>query len=91
MYPGAGIGGYDGLVDQVDGLYPGRWVNLFRETDPIGGHYVEILGEMNRVVRTGTGHSRYELTPEYREARDGGLGSNPDRADGSIIEPLPPS
>ena len=92
MYPGAGIGGYNGLVEQVDRLYPGSWVNLFRETDPIGGHYVEILGEMNRVVRTGTGHSRYEPTPEYREARNAGFVSAvPDPQDSSIVEPLTPS
>ena len=40
MSPGAGIGGENGLVGRIKTAYQDRWVNLFRETDPIGGHYV---------------------------------------------------
>jgi hypothetical protein len=69
LFPGAGIGGEDGLVARLHAFYGERWVNLYRETDPIGGHYVDILEGQNRCVRVGTGHSGYEPTPEYREAR----------------------
>lgn len=69
MFPGAGIGGDDGLVAKVHAIYGDRWVNLFRDTDPIGGHYVDILGEQNRPVLVRTGHSGYEPTPEYLNAR----------------------
>jgi hypothetical protein len=71
MFPDVGIDGEAGLVDTVRGIYTERWINLYRETDPIGGHFVEILGGFNRMVRTGTGHSRYEPTPEFRRARAG--------------------
>jgi hypothetical protein len=69
MFPGAGIGGEDGLVARLHGIYGERWVNLYRDTDPIGGHFIDRLGAQNRCVRVGTGHSTYEPTPEFREAR----------------------
>jgi hypothetical protein len=73
MFPDVGIGGDDGLVERVCTLYPDGWVNLYRETDPIGGHYVESLDRFNVVVEEGTGHSRYEPTLRYRQARSGEL------------------
>ncbi len=53
---------------------PGRWLNLWRRTDPVGGHIVPELGADNLEVETGIGHSGYELTPEYDAARVQGLG-----------------
>ena len=65
MFPDVGI---PNLVSEVDDLTPG-WINLWRCTDPVGGHYVQALGSRNWLVGTGAGHSRYEMTPEYRSAR----------------------
>ena len=91
MFPGAGIGGENGLVARVRAAYGTNWVNLYRETDPIGGHYVELLGAQNRLVNTWTGHSRYEPTPEYKSARlaDGHEDANP--ADTPTISRATPS
>ena len=66
MFPDVGI---PDLVSEVDDLTAG-WINLWRCTDPIGGHYVQPLGPRNWLVGTGAGHSRYEMTPEYRSARE---------------------
>jgi pimeloyl-ACP methyl ester carboxylesterase len=65
MFPGAGI---DDLVDSVAGRVS-MWVNLWRDTDPIGGHYVDRAEVDNRPVGTASGHSGYETTPEYLTAR----------------------
>jgi hypothetical protein len=65
MFPGAGI---DELVDSVAGRVS-MWVNLWRDTDPIGGHYVDRIPVDNRLVGTDSGHSGYETTPEYLTAR----------------------
>ncbi|HUP17509.1 MAG TPA: hypothetical protein VM848_15850, partial [Acidimicrobiia bacterium] len=67
-----------------------RWVNLYRETDPIGGHYVESLGGFNLVVKEGTGHSRYEPTLRYRQARSSAL-PGPSAGGSSTSEPDPPT
>jgi hypothetical protein len=69
LFPGAGIGGEDGLVARLHAFYGERWVNLYRETDPIGGQFIDLLEGQNRCVRVGTGHSGYEPTPEYLDAR----------------------
>ena len=66
MFPDVGI---PDLVSEVDDLTAG-WINLWRCTDPIGGHFVQALGSRNWLVGTGAGHSRYEMTPEYRSARE---------------------
>lgn len=65
MFPAAGI---DQLVDSVAGRVS-TWVNLWRDTDPIGGHYVDQVAVDNRLVGTDSGHSGYETTPEYLAAR----------------------
>jgi len=79
MFPAAGI---DDLVDSVAGRVP-TWINLWRDTDPIGGHYVDRPKVDNRLVETDSGHSAYETTPEYLMARrnvvgiDAALGPQP--------------
>jgi hypothetical protein len=66
MFPAAGI---DQLAAVVSGRLEDRWINLWRDDDPIGGHYVEVLGGANWQVCTGSGHSGHEVTPEYGVAR----------------------
>jgi hypothetical protein len=79
MFPAAGIGE---LVDSVAGRIS-TWINLWRDTDPIGGHYVDRPSVDNRLVETDSGHSGYETTPEYQMARrnvmgiDAALGPQP--------------
>ncbi|MFZ0015008.1 MAG: hypothetical protein WAL25_12935 [Acidimicrobiia bacterium] len=66
--------GFDPLVASATSQVDGRWINLWRRTDPIGGQPVEALGDRNWEVRTGAGHSLYELTPEFCAARKAGPG-----------------
>jgi hypothetical protein len=65
MFPATGI---DELVDSVAARVS-TWINLWRDTDPIGGHFVDRPNVDNRVVVTDSGHSGYETTPEYQMAR----------------------
>jgi hypothetical protein len=66
MFPAAGV---DRVVSEVRRRFDDRWINLWRDDDPIGGHFVEALGEANWQVCTGSGHSGHEITPEYATAR----------------------
>ena len=82
MFPAAGI---DALVNDIAAdpdpdasrRYP-DWINLWRDSDPIGGHYVKALGDyegdydrrLNRIVTNGRGHFRYEQTEAYTRERD---------------------
>ncbi len=66
MFPHSGI---DDLVVRLQEHLPNRWVNLWRDSDPIGGQPAAVLGSANWRVVTGTGHSLYELTPEFCQAR----------------------
>jgi len=66
MFPAAGI---DKLVVEVSRRFEDRWINLWRDDDPIGGHFVESLTIANWRVCTGHGHSGHEVTPEYQVAR----------------------
>ena len=75
MFPNVGI---PDLVAEVDDLSPG-WINLWRCTDPVGGHYVQALGSRNWLVGTDSGHSRYELTPEYQSAREAAMSGDLNR------------
>jgi hypothetical protein len=61
--------GFDRLVATVSGQVGSRWLNLWRSSDGVGGQPIEALGNHNWEVRTGTGHSRYELAPEFCAAR----------------------
>lgn len=67
MFPGVGL---EGLVSAVEARLPNGWINLWRNTDPIGGQYVEALHDANWQLTTTTGHSRYEQTDEYQAARE---------------------
>jgi hypothetical protein len=66
LFPAVGI---DTLVESADAQLGGHWLNLWRPSDPIGGQVVGRLGSRNWKVVTGTGHFRYELTPEFCAAR----------------------
>jgi hypothetical protein len=44
-----------------------RWINLWRDTDPIGGPMG--LGDGDVPVLDGYGHSGYEMSKEFRDAR----------------------
>lgn len=61
--------GFERLVECLEDQMEGRWINLWRGTDAIGGQPVTKLADRNWAVTTGKGHSRYELTPEYCAAR----------------------
>lgn len=65
MFPSAGI---ERLVAEVEAKLGGRWINLWRDTDPLGGMPVG-LAEGDIRVRDGTGHSGYEQTADFVEAR----------------------
>lgn len=78
--------GFDQLADQVKTRLDGRWINLWRRSDPIGGQLIPELNHANWHLLTGSGHSQYELTPEYCAARKGGLSNNLDLPPYSDIE-----
>ena len=62
--------GVQELIEQVASGWGGNphWVNLWRDTDPLGG--AELPGmSPNRRVEEGTGHSAYELTETFIKAR----------------------
>lgn len=67
LFPAVGL---DTLVEEVTTQVEGRWLNLWRGSDAIGGQVVEPLGTRNWEVATGKGHSLYELTPEFCAARN---------------------
>ncbi len=71
--------GFDTLVGSVRSQVGERWINLWRPSDVVGGQVIADLGSRNWLVRTGEGHSRYELTPEFCAAREAGLGDVLDR------------
>jgi hypothetical protein len=65
--------GFDRLISTVSDQVEGRWINLWRPTDVVGGQVIDALGTRNwRVVSRG-GHSGYELTPEFCAARNASL------------------
>jgi len=66
LFPAVGLAD---LVDATSRQVEGRWINLWRGSDAVGGQVVSELGSRNWEVTTGKGHSRYELTPEFCVAR----------------------
>jgi MFS family permease len=66
LFPAVGL---DDLVDATARQVEGRWINLWRGSDAVGGQVVSELGSRNWEVTTGKGHSRYELTTEFCAAR----------------------
>lgn len=65
MFPNVGI---PNLVADVAELCP-AWINLWRDTDPIGGHFVTNPQVENERITESLGHSGYEITDNYRDAR----------------------
>jgi hypothetical protein len=66
LFPAVGL---DALVDSTISQVEGRWLNLWRQSDFIGGQVIAELGTRNWEVITGSGHSYYELTTEFCAAR----------------------
>jgi hypothetical protein len=58
----------EALVAGVEARLEGRWQNLWRPTDPLGGAPAGLV-DGDHIVDDGTGHSGYELTRGFREAR----------------------
>jgi hypothetical protein len=53
-----------------------HWINLWRDTDPLGG--AELPGmTRNRRVAEGVGHSQYELTEAFIKAREDAMAGLP--------------
>jgi hypothetical protein len=74
LFPDVGV---EDLISRVDDGWDGRhWLNLWRNTDPLGGEPLPGM-EGNRLVCSGTGHSQYELTIEFPGARAEAVGGAP--------------
>lgn len=67
LFPSVGL---DRLVASAERQVGGKWLNLWRASDAIGGQQISLLEERNWEVVTGEGHSSYELTPEFCSARE---------------------
>ena len=65
LFPETGIGT---MITELETRLQGRWVNLWRPTDPLGGKPIG-LADGDVEVGEGTGHSTYELTPTFRTSR----------------------
>ena len=74
MFPSVGI---PNLIDNIHKICP-TWVNLWRRTDPIGGHHIDHPGVDNRLVTDSRGHSGHEITAKYEAARLEAVGLPPD-------------
>jgi hypothetical protein len=62
------LAGIEGMVADVSGrLGDGNWISLWRPNDPLGGPVGGTVTD--REVDEGAGHSVYELTSAYSEAR----------------------
>jgi hypothetical protein len=67
LFPAAGL---DCLETTLDSQLGGRWLGLWRRTDPMGSQVIDRLVSRNWEVVSGSGHSFYELTPEFCSARN---------------------
>nr|MDP9496016.1 hypothetical protein [Actinomycetota bacterium] len=70
LFPTTGIGA---MVTGLQAKLNGRWINLWRQTDPLGGAPIG-LGDGDVEVTEETGHSGYEPTEAFLEARHRLLG-----------------
>jgi hypothetical protein len=71
LFPFAGV---RRLITRVDSRWGevSHWVNLWRDTDPLGGAEIPCISG-NMPVFGGAGHSHYELTDEFFTARPAAL------------------
>ncbi len=90
LFPDVGV---DDLLKTVNARWPDQekhWVNLWRNTDPLGGEPLPAM-KGNRLVCGGVGHSAYELTGEFAAARSeavsGVMESISDRDTDTSIDP----
>jgi hypothetical protein len=67
LFPFAGVKRLVTAVDQRWGAVS-HWVNLWRDSDPLGGGEIPCIGG-NKQVGHGVGHSQYELNQEFFDAR----------------------
>ncbi len=65
LFPKSGVGD---LIDAANRRLGRKWRNLWRGTDPLGGEPIG-LGEGDVETTAGTGHSLYERTRTFKEAR----------------------
>jgi hypothetical protein len=78
LFPFAGVKGLVTRVDQRWGAVS-HWLNLWRDSDPLGGGEIPCI-DGNKQVEHGVGHSRYELTDEFLEARPAAMTGHPREA-----------
>jgi hypothetical protein len=74
LFPFAGV---RRLISRVDARWGevSHWVNLWRETDPLGGAEIPCVSG-NMLAVGGAGHSHYELTDEFLAARPAAIGGH---------------
>lgn len=73
LFPDVGV---EELLESVNNRWADgdkHWVNLWRNTDPLGGEPLPSMNG-NRLVCGGVGHSTYELTEEFPAARSEAVG-----------------
>ena len=72
LFPGVGMAE---LVTQVDHKLSQRpWINLWRDTDYLGGCPIGLV-KGDRMIKSGVGHSLYELTDEFCLSRNVAAGA----------------
>jgi hypothetical protein len=74
LFPFTGVRRLVSLVDARWGDVS-HWVNLWRESDPLGGAPIPCI-DGNIHVAGGVGHSHYELTDEFFTARPAAVGGH---------------
>jgi len=75
LFPFTGVRDLVARVDQLWGP-KSHWVNLWRDSDPLGGEEIPCI-ERNIEVDGGVGHSQYELTDEFFDARSKAMAGHP--------------
>jgi hypothetical protein len=86
LYPGLfPTVGLRDMTIETNARVGNAWVNLWRPSDSIGGQVISEIGDRNWEVKTGRGHSRYELTPEFCTARRAVPSADPARPPDDVI------